>query len=162
MKFYLPLIEIAFAFTLVYFLPEGLIRLLKRYLDVRRRPVVDFILQNVSGFLFGSAVALSFLFAFGVSYEDFTANGVRRATDSVRRAVGLDSLSICTRRAKEEFRYTAREFAEAASRFNLFSKLTYSDREHLLSRGNANLITGSFSTVEQLYEQSLIDYCRHK
>lgn len=161
MKFYLPLIEIVFSFLLLYFVPEGLFQILKRRFDLKKGPVRRFIVENVRGFLFGTAVALSFLFAFGISYEDFTANSVRGATDAFRRMLGVDATSICVKRAKEAFRYTPESFLEEASGFNLLGPTTYTDRQHLLARGNMLLVLGGDSTPEALYEHALVEYCRH-
>ncbi|MEL1266348.1 hypothetical protein [Pseudoxanthomonas putridarboris] len=161
MKFYLPLIEILLSFLLLYFVPEGVFRLLKRRFDIKKSPITKFMVENLRGFLFGTAVALSFLFAFGVSYEDFTANSVRSAADGFRRMLGVDALSICVGRAKEEFRYTPEGFAEAASSFDRLGPTTYTERQLLLARGNMLLLVGDPSTPEELYERALAEYCTH-
>ena len=163
MKLYLPLLEILVAFLLIYLVPEGLFRVLERRMRSQPSRLRKFVMENVRGFLFGSAVALSFLFAFGVSYEDFAADSVRGAADAARRMVGIDALTICKRRAKEEFRYTPESFMEAASRFSLLESRTLDRRGVLLARGNILLVSPwPIDSPEQFYEAALTEFCQQE
>ncbi|WP_298578317.1 hypothetical protein [uncultured Luteimonas sp.] len=163
MKLYLPLLEILVAFLLIYLVPEGLFRVLERRMRSQPSRLRKFVMENVRGFLFGSAVALSFLFAFGVSYEDFAADSVRGAADAARRMVGIDALTICKRRAKEEFRYTPESFMEAASRFSLLESRTLDRRGVLLARGNILLVSPwPINSPEEFYEAALTEFCRQE
>lgn len=160
MKLYLPLLEILFAFLLIYLVPEGILQLLKRRMQAEPSRLRKFMLDNLRGFLFGSAVALSFLFAFGVSYEDFTASAVRSAVDSGRRLVGMDEMTICKRRAREEFRYTPESFTEAASEFSPLASTTLDRQGVLLARGHILLVSPiPISSSEELYNMALGEFC---
>jgi hypothetical protein len=160
MKLYLPLLEILFAFVLIYLAPEGILQVLKRRMQAEPSRLRKFMLDNLRGFLFGSAVALSFLFAFGVSYEDFAARTVRGAADGARRLVGMDAMTICKQRAREEFRYTPESFIEAASGVRLGST-TLDRRGVLLARGYILLSSPMpISSPEELYDMALGEFCR--
>ena len=162
MKLYLPLLEILFAFVLIYLAPEGILQLLKRRMQAEPSRLRKFMLDNLRGFLFGSAVALSFLFAFGVSYEDFAARTVRGAADGARRLVGMDAMTICKRRAREEFRYTPESFMEAASGVRLGSA-TLDRRDVLLARGYILLSSPMpISSPDELYDMALGEFCQLK
>lgn len=160
MKLYLPLLEILFAFVLIYLVPEGILQILKRRMQAEPSRLRKFMLDNLRGFLFGSAVALSFLFTFGVSYEDFTARTVRSAVDNGRRLVGMDEMTICKRRAREEFRYTPESFTEAASEVSLLASATLDRHGVLLARGHILLVsTPHISSPEELYDMALGEFC---
>ncbi|NIJ69231.1 hypothetical protein [Xanthomonas sp. 60] len=162
---YLPLLEMAFCVILIYLIPEGIYQVTKRRLGLDQSPFRKFIVTNVKGFLFGSVVTLLFLFAFGVSYEDFTSGTVRKLADVTRRMVGMDSVAICVRRSRERFRYDARDFLEASASFQPFGR-TLEERELLLSEGWRLIMLprspGSEDTPEALYHQALTAHCSRK
>jgi|GEM_PF-1948203 len=163
---YWPLLEIIFCVGLVYLVPEGIFQVARRRMKLDQSPLRSFIATNVKGFFFGSAVTLAFLFAFGVSYEDFAAGSIRRLADGTRRALGMDAVSICVRRTREQFRYDAGDFVETAASFNPLGKATYDPRDLLLSEGWTLLMLprglDAAETPEALYQQALVAFCsRH-
>lgn len=159
MKVYIPILEILVSFWVLYFLPEGAIRLIEHFLGKPKGRILKFFEENLRGFLFGSAVTLSFLFAFGLSYEEFVARTVRSTTNSLRALVGMDALSICVRRLEEKHRFTPDHFAEEAARFDMLAPLTYTERQSLLAHGKTLLMTGQASSREDLLGQAYRGVC---
>ncbi|WP_157733521.1 hypothetical protein [Antarctobacter heliothermus] len=159
-KFYIPIIEIIVAFGMLYVLPEGLFRVVQRFLGSSRGNVWNFILENVRGYLFGTAIALTCFFAVGLSPEDFFANSVRSTTNFIRQSFGMDAISICVRRAKEQFRYDPDTFAEEVSSFNLLAISTLSPKQSLLAEGYKILMFQSPSSREDLMQSAYRSYCQ--
>ncbi|MBL3587640.1 hypothetical protein JMM61_20210 [Rhodovulum sulfidophilum] len=160
-KFFIPLIEIIVAFGILYLLPEGIFRLFQRSLGSPRSSVWNFLLENVRGYLFGTAIALTCFFAVGISPEDFFANSVRSTANFIRESLGMDSVAICVRRAKEQFRYDPDTFAEEVSSFNLLEVMTLSPRQALLAEGQKILLFQSPSSRKDLMERAYRSYCQN-
>ncbi|APZ54461.1 hypothetical protein [Salipiger abyssi] len=159
-KFYLPILELLVAGALIYLIPEGLYKVAQRVFG-RAGDRLEFIANNVRGFLIGSVVALGFLFAFGVSYEDFVAGLVRNTASEIRRVLGFDPIDRCVARTKEVFRFTPMQFTSEASSQGLTpaNGLTFSTREELLSHGWEALILREGNSPEDVYEISLRKFC---
>ncbi|UWR45374.1 hypothetical protein [Phaeobacter inhibens] len=159
-KFYVPLIEIIVAFGMLYLLPEGLFRVFQRFLGSPRSSVWNFLTENVRGYFFGTAIALTCFFAVGISPEDFFANSVRSTANFIRKSFGMDTVSVCVRRAKEQFRYDPDTFVKEVSSFNLLAIMTLSPRQSLLAEGQKILLFQSPSSRQDLMERAYRSYCQ--
>lgn len=161
-NFYVPILEIVVAFAALYFLPEGIIRIYQRFFNYTEGTLSKFFLENLRGYFFGTSIALSCFFAFGISPEDFFANSIRSTANFARSSVGMDAMAICVRRAKEQFRYDPDTFSQEASSFNVLAFSTLTPRQSLLAEGQIILLTGSHNSLEDILEDSYRNYCRSR
>ena len=87
---------------LFYLLPNSILSYARNRSSHDAPRAFKFLLDQIPGFLFGTAVAVAFLYFFNASYETFVLNATRDIVDAARSIIGVDAVLVCATRFMEE------------------------------------------------------------
>lgn len=148
--------------VIFWFIPDAVARLLKgRLHDSGPRPI-RFMVDQLPGLVVGTVFGALVLYLTGVSYENFIVNTGRSVGNAALELVGMDKMTICTKRVITEHFPTTSEsqFRQEASRFRNSLHPTPPTRDNILMRGQGILMLGQNQT--NVMERAAQQHCNFR
>lgn len=152
------------ALVIFYLLPDTIIRYVRSALPQPNGRWFRFLLDQMPGFIFGSALAAVIVLLFGASYESLIVRTARTVGDLSMQAVGMDATTRCVNRLIEEnFKFvTPTQFIEMIpeANYELFNG-TVDDRVSVLMMAMPYL-GNTFDDQSDLMQIGALEVCKRR
>lgn len=152
------------ALVIFYLLPDTIIRYVRSALPQPNGRSFRFLLDQIPGFIFGSALAAVIVLLFGASYESLIVRTARTVGDLSMQAVGMDATTRCVNRLIEEnFKFvTPTQFIEMIpeANYELFNG-TVDDRVSVLMMAMPYL-GNTFDDQSDLMQIGALEVCKRR